>query len=421
MPPLLTRFLSVLILVFASGNAHSQEKEMYYYLDLFGNIFERIRADYVEEVSDKALIEAAIQGMLSSLDPHSSYLSPEAYEAMQIRTLGEFGGLGIEVTKQGNYIRVVAPIDDTPAFHAGLQPGDLISHIEGESVANLTIGQAVERMRGEPGTSITLTIIRGDDEISQNFNVTLTRAVIKISPVRTRIEEDIGYLRITQFNQKASQDLKTKISELFEQAPLPLKGFILDLRNNPGGLLDEAVKITDIFLTQGEIVTIKDRQQNQSLRYNANPGDLIQGLPLIILINSGSASASEIVAGALQDHKRAVIVGTTSFGKGSVQTIIPLGFEDGAIRMTTARYYTPSGDSIQLHGVTPDILIEQARLESIPETQPREASEERALDNDQELLEPSQASIAHPEDYQLTRAIDLLRGVWLFNQRLTQE
>ena len=356
--------LATLLLVSASAGtfAASDSSETYRQLSLFGDVFERVRASYVEEVSDKELIEAAINGMLSSLDPHSSYLSAESFDDMQVQTRGEFGGLGIEVTLENGLVRVVSPIDDTPAFRAGIQPGDYISHLDGEPVLGMTLADAVERMRGKVDTEITLTILRGETE---PFDVTLKRAVIVIESVRGRLEGDIGYVRVTTFSEKTDTELQATIAELTEEAGGQLSGFILDLRNNPGGLLDQAIAMSDDFLDKGEIVSTRGRDDGNAQRFNAEAGDVLNGVPMIVLINGGSASASEIVAGALQDYHRAIIVGTKSFGKGSVQTIVPLGQGNGAMRLTTARYYTPSGRSIQAQGIEPDILIEQAKIEKI--------------------------------------------------------
>ena len=366
---------------------HAAEKEKkkenvdtYRLLNLFGDVFERVRSSYVTETSDQDLIEAAITGMLTSLDPHSSYLNAKNFKDMRVQTRGKFGGLGIEVTMENGLIKVVSPIDDTPAHRAGLQPGDFITHLDGEQVLGLTLSQAVEKMRGKVGENIKLTIRRVN---KPPFDVTVTRGIIPIRTVRSRIEgEDIGYVRISSFSQPTGIGLKKAMEKIKKELGKNFKGLVLDLRNNPGGLLDQAVTVSDAFLDQGEIVSTRSRNKEEHQRFNARPGDLTDGKPIVVLINRGSASASEIVAGALQDHKRAIILGTKSFGKGSVQTIIPLQ-EHGAMRLTTARYYTPSGRSIQEIGVTPDIKVEQMRIEAIgPRRRTREADLRGALKND---------------------------------------
>ena len=416
----------VLTLVMPSSASMAQEKssETYRQLNLFGDVFERVRVDYVEEVGDKELIENAINGMLTALDPHSSYLNEQNYRDMQVHTRGEFGGLGIEVTLENGLVKVVSPIDDTPAFRAGVQPGDLITHIDGEQVLGLTLQKAVERMRGPPDTEIRLTIRRNNRE---PFDITLIRAIIRIQSVRSRIErKDIGYVRITSFNEKTSEGLNKAMEKLHAESDGKLKGVVLDLRNNPGGLLDQAVAVADAFLDKGEIVSTRSRRPEDSQRFNARPDDLAEGMPMVVLINSGSASASEIVAGALQDHKRAIVMGTASFGKGSVQTIIPLPGH-GAMRLTTARYYTPSGRSIQAKGIDPDIVVEQARVETVAEIERRREADLRgALRNDRPgetpEAEKDAAETSNGEgpvkDFQLTRAIDLLRGIALYSSRL---
>ena len=313
--------------------------ETYRLLNLFGDVFERVRAEYVEPVNDRDAIENAIQGMLSSLDPHSSYLNQRSFRDMQTQTRGEFGGLGIEVTQEGGYIKVISPIDETPAARAGVRPGDFITHLNGTSVQGLTLQEAVDQMRGQRGTQIKLTIRRQGAE--RPLELTLTRDVIRPQVVRFRLEDgNLGYVRVTSFNEQTEAGLRRALQQLKQQAPGGLKGLILDLRNNPGGLLDQAVQVSDDFLTQGEIVSTRSRRQEDAQRWNAKPGDIADGLPIVVLINSGSASASEIVAGALQDHRRAVVIGVKSFGKGSVQTVMPIP-GNGAIRLTTARYYTP--------------------------------------------------------------------------------
>jgi len=321
--------------VLAQGNT----SETYRQLNLFGEVFERVRADYVEDVQDRKLIEDAINGMLTALDPHSSFMNARAFRDTQIQTRGEFGGLGIEVTMENGLVKVVSPIDDTPAFRAGIKPNDLITHLDGEQVQGLTLQEAVERMRGPVNSQIKLMIRRGQTE---PFEVSIARAIIRIQSVRHRTEGDIGYVRITSFTEQTEQGLRTAVTRIKEQLGPRFRGLVLDLRNNPGGLLDQAIAVSDAFLEKGEIVSTRGRRSEDAQRYNAKPGDLLAGLPVVVLVNGGSASASEIVAGALQDHRRGILLGTRSFGKGSVQTIIPLGGQ-GALRLTTARYYTPSG------------------------------------------------------------------------------
>src|SRR6202521_4566632 len=341
------------------GAASSNTPDSYKQLDLFGDVFELVRAEYVDDVGDDTLIEGAINGMLTSLDPHSNYLNTKNFNDMKVQTRGEFGGLGIEVSMESGLVKVVSPIDDTPAARAGLKPGDLITHLDGDPVQGMTLPEAVEKMRGLIGSEIKLTIRR---EGKDPFDVKLTRATIKIQSVRSHLEGDtIGYLRITSFNEQTDVGLNNAMKNLKQQAGNKLSGVILDLRNNPGGLLDQAVAVSDAFLDKGEIVSTRGRRSEDAQRYNARPGDIASGLPLAVLINGGSASASEIVAGALQDHHRAVLLGTKSFGKGSVQTIIPLPGH-GAMRLTTARYYTPSGRSIQAKGIDPDIVVEAAKI-----------------------------------------------------------
>ena len=409
--------------------AQENPSDTYRQLKLFSEVFERVRADYVEEVTDQQLIEYAIQGMLSTLDPHSSYLNADSFGDMRVQTKGEFGGLGIEVTMENGFVKVVSPIDDTPAYRAGVQPGDFITHLDGEPILGLTLNDAVEKMRGPVGTDLTVTIRR---EEAEPFDLTITRDVIKIQSVRSRIEDSVGYIRITTFNQQTMPGLQQAFQEIKAEVGSDLRGYVLDLRNNPGGLLDQAVEVSDAFIEQGEIVSTRGREVDDAQRFNATPGDLAEGLPVVVLINGGSASASEIVAGALQDHRRAILMGTKSFGKGSVQTIIPLGL-NGAMRLTTARYFTPSGRSIQALGIDPDILVEQAKLEAPAAAgRPgrREAdlpgaltnpNEENGVDSGAPAEDGAEAhalSEATEQDYQLARAIDLLRGLALYNQRV---
>jgi len=346
-------------MIFVGSTAKAAAADTYRQLNLFGDVFERVRADYVEKPDDAKLIENAINGMLAGLDPHSSYMDRKSFQDMQVQTRGEFGGLGIEVTMEDGLIKVVAPIDDTPAAKAGILANDIITQLDGEQVQGLTLNQAVEKMRGPVNSKIKLTIMRkGQDK---PIEVTITRDIIRVRSVRSQMEgDDVGYIRLTQFNEQTTDGLKKAISDIQAKiADSKLKGYILDLRNNPGGLLDQAISVADAFLQKGEIVSTRGRNPEETQRFNARPGDLTNGKPLIVLINGGSASASEIVAGALQDHKRATLLGTRSFGKGSVQTIIPLGSGNGALRLTTARYFTPSGRSIQAKGIVPEIQVLQ--------------------------------------------------------------
>jgi len=399
-----------------SGTANAAVSDTYKNLNLFGDVFEKIRSDYVEKPNEQKLIEAAVSGMLTSLDPHSSYMDAKSFRDMQVQTRGEFGGLGIEVTQEDGLVKVVTPIDETPAARAGIMSGDIISAIDGESVQGMTLNQAVDKMRGAVNTQVKLTILRGASRDSQE--VAITRAVIQIRSVRFRQEgDDVGYIRITQFNEQTYDGVKTAISKFNADVPGDkFKGYILDLRNNPGGLLDQSIAVSNAFLSHGEIVSTRGRNADETQRYNARPGDLSKGKPVIVLINGGSASASEIVAGALQDHKRATIVGTRSFGKGSVQTIIPLGQANGALRLTTARYYTPSGRSIQAKGIDPDIQILQDvpdELKGKDDTK-GEASLKGHLKNGEEEKSGSQAYVPPDpkNDKQLKAALDMLRGTY---------
>src|SRR5229473_2536250 len=408
------------------GGAHaassSNTTDTYKQLNLFGDVFEKVRSDYVDDVSDDTLVEGAINGMLTALDPHSNYLNTKNFNDMKVQTRGEFGGLGIEVSMENGLVKVVSPIDDTPAARAGLKPGDLITHLDGEPVQGMTLPEAVEKMRGPVSSEIKLTIRR---EGRDPFDVKLTRATIKIQSVRSHLEGDnIGYIRITTFNEQTDTGLNNAMKNIKQQAGNKLVGVILDLRNNPGGLLDQAVAVSDAFLDKGEIVSTRGRRSEDAQRYNARQGDIAGGLPVVVLINGGSASASEIVAGALQDHHRAILLGTKSFGKGSVQTIIPLAGH-GAMRLTTARYYTPSGRSIQGKGIEPDILVEPAKIERVAQgTIRHEADLRGALKNtDKAPTQTGETGSVDPlvlgtaEDYQLARALDMLRGVALFSGR----
>jgi carboxyl-terminal processing protease len=394
----------------------STDEDIYLQLTLFGNAFELIRDQYVEDVDDEALIETAINGMLSNLDPHSNYLTEEAFKKNQQHTKGEFGGLGIEVTMEDGYVKVVSPIDNTPAAKAGLQAGDLIITIDDQDVLGLSLSDAVETMRGPAGTDIHLTVLRGNDNL---FDVTLTRDIIKTRAVRHESYGDVGYIRIINFTEQTTSDLKKTVTELKKSHDTALKGIVLDLRNNPGGLLNESISVSDAFLDEGEIVSTRGRHDQNNSRHYAEPGDILGGLPIVVLINSGSASASEIVAGALKDHKRAIIMGTRSFGKGSVQSIVPIRGH-GAIRLTTARYYTPSGSSIQSTGIEPDIIVDRAVLEDAEETTFREENLRGALDNQttngDNSAEGDDADKKNEEleDYQLARALDLLEGLSVF-------
>ena len=404
---------------------------VYEQLDLFGDIFERIRAQYVEQVDEGELIEAAINGMLTSLDPHSSYLAPDDFADMRVQTRGEFGGLGIEVTQEEGFIKVVSPIDETPAYDAGIQAGDFITHVDGESVLGLTLDEAVDKMRGPVGSEIIITVAReGTDE---PFDVSIIRDTIKLTAARVRVEGDTVVARVTTFNDQTYDNLAAGMKKAIEEAGGidAVNGFVLDLRNNPGGLLTQAISVSDAFLDKGEIVSTRGRNPQDSERFNATPGDLTEGRPMVVLINGGSASASEIVTGALQDHRRAIVVGTKSFGKGSVQTVIPLRGE-GAMRLTTARYYTPSGRSIQALGISPDIVVEQPQRPVATEAEEEEGSaasrsrseadlrgaitndsmtedEIRTFEDEQKRAE--EAAKLREDDYPLAYAIDILKGL----------
>ncbi len=394
--------------------ARAAASDTYQQLNLFGDVFERVRADYVEKPDDKKLVESAINGMLSGLDPHSSYMDPKSFRDMQVQTRGEFGGLGIEVTMEDGLVKVVAPIDDTPAAKAGVMANDIITKLDDEAVQGLTLNQAVDKMRGPVNSKIKLTIVRkGADK---PIELTIVRDIIRVKSVRSHAEgDDVGYIRITQFNEQTTDGLKQAINDLNSQLGADkIKGYIVDLRNNPGGLLDQAISVADTFLDKGEIVSTRGRNPEETQRFNARPGDMTHSKPLIVLINGGSASASEIVAGALQDHKRATLIGTRSFGKGSVQTIIPLGAGNGALRLTTARYYTPSGRSIQAQGIKPDIEVLQdvpASLKGDTDSE-GEASLRGHLAATGAEKSGSQSYVPPDEkdDKALHMALDLLRG-----------
>src|SRR5437870_3424745 len=400
-------------IVFDGSSAKAAAADTYRQLSLFGDVFERVRADYVEKPDDSKLIESAINGMLAGLDPHSSYMDAKSFRDMQVQTRGEFGGLGIEVTMEDGLIKVVTPIDETPAAKAGIQSNDIITHLDDEQVQGLTLNQAVEKMRGPVNTKIRLKIMRAQQE--KPIEVTITREMIMVRSVRSRPEGDVGYIRITQFNEQTNDGLKKAINDLAAQIPAEkLKGYVIDLRNNPGGLLDQAIAVSDAFLERGEIVSTRGRNAEETQRFNARSGDLSKNRPIIVLINGGSASASEIVAGALQDHKRATIIGTRSFGKGSVQTIIPLGSGNGALRLTTARYFTPSGRSIQAKGIVPDIEV----LQDVPDefkarTDTRgEASLRGHLkaEGDEQTGSQSWYPTDPKQDKALQSALELIRG-----------
>jgi carboxyl-terminal processing protease len=390
--------------------------DTYRQLNLFGDIFERVRSHYVEKPDDSKLVEGAINGMLNGLDPHSSYLDPKNLRDMSSQVKGEFGGLGLEVTMEDGLVKVVAPIDDTPAAKAGIRAGDVITHLDGEAVQGLTLAQAVDKMRGPPNTKINLKVMRkGADK---PLEVSIVRDVIRVRSVRSKVEDDIGYIRITQFTEQTTDGLKKAIKDITDQVPAEkLKGFVLDLRNDPGGLLDQAISVSDAFLERGEIVSTRGRDPEETQRFNARPGDLTKGKPLIVLINGGSASASEIVAGALQDHKRATLLGSRSFGKGSVQTIIPLGPGNGALRLTTARYYTPAGRSIQAKGIVPDIEVLQDVPEEVKAKTSAETKGESSLprhlkpaEGEEQAGSQSYVPTDTKDDKALNAAFDLLRG-----------
>ena len=413
-------------------NGSEDKNRVYEQLNLFGEVFDRIRSGYVEDVNSSDLVSAAIRGMLTSLDPHSGYMPPESFQDMQVDTRGAFGGLGIEVTQEDGFVKVVAPMDGTPASEAGIQSGDFITHVDGEAILGLTLSEAVDKMRGPVGSEVSLTIVRNLDE--EPFDIVIIRDVIKLTAARVRVEDDVIIVRVTTFNEQTTPNIKKGIKEKIDELSGKdnVSGFIIDLRNNPGGLLSEAISVSDMFLNQGEIVSTRGRNNGQAKRYSASKGDLAENKPIIVLINGGSASASEIVAGALQDHKRAVILGTKSFGKGSVQSVIPLG-ENGAMRLTTARYYTPSGRSIQALGVVPDIIVEQLprlnkeKEEDEPSTRITEADLKGALSNDRlsdeekELLEKEKKIQLkkiqrRKTDNQLSFALDVISGLNIYGK-----
>jgi len=417
--------VSFFICIVASGlflaapyttRAQSNNDETYRQLTLFGDVFQRVRSDYVEQVSDQELIEAAINGMLTSLDPHSAYLPDDNFKKMQVQTKGKFGGLGIEVTMENGFVKVVSPIDDTPADKAGLQPEDLIISVDGFSIVGLTLNEAVDKLRGPIGSNVKITVQRAQDE---PFEVDIIRDEIKIRSVRSRLYDSVGYVRITTFSEQTSPGLQKALDDLQTESGDGLTGLVLDLRNNPGGLLSEAIRVSDAFLQEGEIVSTRGRGESDIQHAYARPGDISDGLPIVVLINSGSASASEIVAGALKDHRRAIVMGTRSFGKGSVQTITPMPGH-GAMRLTTARYFTPSGVSIQAKGITPDIEVALARIEKLEGGPVREEDLRGALDSKEDSSATTEETTEPPADpievdYQLARAIDLLQGLTVFS------
>ncbi|WP_026379167.1 S41 family peptidase [Afifella pfennigii] len=412
--------MSAVVQVGQNGSATAASSETYRQLNLFGDVFERVRADYVEEPAEADLIESAIDGMLTSLDPHSSYLNPDDFRDMQVQTRGEFGGLGIEVTMEDDLVKVVTPIEDTPADRAGILPGDVITHLDDEPIAGLSLREAVDKMRGPVNSPITLTVRR--ESADAPVKIKIVRDIIQVRSVREKAHEDVGYIRISQFNEQTSEGLDDAFAKISKEIPEDeLKGYILDLRNNPGGLLDQAIAVSDAFLDRGEIVSTRGRKSDDVQRATARSGDKASGKPVIVLLNGGSASASEIVAGALQDHRRATVIGTRSFGKGSVQTIIPLG-RNGAIRLTTARYYTPSGRSIQAKGIEPDVEVTQELPEELKGRE--ETTGEAKLrghlsseDGDETEVSASSAYVPPEEedDKQLQYALDLLRGIQVNN------
>jgi len=404
-------------------NADTNRQETYKQLNLFGDVFQRVQEQYVEEVTDKKLIESAISGMLQSLDPHSSYLSADSYKDMQVKTKGKFGGLGIEITMEDGVVKVVSPIDDTPAAKAGMKSGDLIIGVDGESIRGLTINESVSKLRGPVGSKVIITVVRDKQD---PYEIEIKRDIINIKSVKHNIIKNIGYVRLTTFSDTTTSGLEKAITEIKKNIGNKFQGLILDLRNNPGGLLNQSISVADAFLNQGEIVSTQGRNDDDTSRVFAKKGDLINGQPLVVLINSGSASASEIVAGALKDHSRAIIIGTRSFGKGSVQSIIPLA-GNGAMRLTTARYFTPSGVSIQAKGIEPDIIVEAGvtELKKAKNDNRREENLRGALDKNKkskktEIDSDIDKSLTPLEkllqDNQISRAVDMIRGISLFNK-----
>lgn len=417
---------SVVVFSPAFAAADKQEKEnpadTYEMLNLFGEVLERTKTSYVEDVTDKKLIESALNGMLVSLDPHSSYLDAQSFKYMNEQTKGKFGGLGIEVTMENGVVKVVSPIDDTPASKAGLKPNDYITHIDGEQVVGMSLNDAVDKMRGKVGTKVKLTIRRVN---AKPFDVTLKREEIKIQSVKSDIKaDDVAYIRITSFSEDTDKMIEKDYNKIKKQLKGEPAGIVLDVRNNPGGLLDQAVNVSDLFLDQGEIVSTRSKNPEDTVKYTATEGDIAKGLPIVVLVNDGSASASEIVAGALQDHKRAVILGEKTFGKGSVQTVIPLG-NYGAMRLTTARYYTPSGRSIQATGIVPDVEVKPAKIEEIDKGMNfSEAEFGNALKNDAQTVAKSKSTKQDDslkKDYQLSRAVDLVKSLNIYKSGLDDQ
>ena len=393
----------------------ANDASAYGQLDLFSDAFQRVRTNYVRPVKDSELIDAAIQGMVSNLDPHSSYMDAKQYGDMQVTTRGQFGGIGIEVTQEDGLIKVISPIDGTPASRAGIKTGDRIAGIDGTSIAGLPLNDSIDKMKGAPGTKVTLTILREGEK--KPFDMTLTRAIVQVDAANYRREGDIGYIRLPGFNEQTADGMEKAIRDLKKQVGPGIKGYVLDLRNNPGGLLDQAIQVSDDFINSGEIVSTRGRHSEDTQRYDAKGGDITDGKPVVVLVNGGTASASEIVAGALQDHKRATVIGMTSFGKGSVQTIIPLGENRGALRLTTARYYTPSGHSIQAQGIIPDIQVAQGDEAAVPKlARPSEADLRGHLSGEPIPAKRANAPVIKPDagkkydDFQLSYAMDLLHG-----------
>ena len=420
---IISLIFSLMFLTFKTVKADTNRQETYKQLNLFGDVFQRVQDQYVEEVTDKKLIESAISGMLQSLDPHSSYLSADSYKDMQVKTKGTFGGLGIEITMEEGVVKVVSPIDDTPAAKAGMKSGDLIIGINGESIRGLTINESVSQLRGPVGSKVKITVVRDQQD---PFEIEIKRDIIKIRSVKHNIIRHIAYVRLTTFSDTTTSGMEEAIKKIRNETGDKFQGLILDLRNNPGGLLNQSISVADSFLNQGEIVSTQGRKDEDTSRIFAKKGDLIDGKPLIVLINSGSASASEIVAGALKDHSRAIIVGTRSFGKGSVQSIIPLA-GNGAMRLTTARYYTPSGISIQAKGIEPDIIVEAGitelkkenltnrREENLRGALDKETKENEVKDKKEQNLTPVEKLL---QDNQISRAVDLIRGINLFSNNV---
>ncbi len=421
--------LTLSVLYVATGATFAAEKstqevDIYEMLNLFGEVMERAKTSYVEEVSDKKMIESAINGMLTSLDPHSSYLDNNDFSYMSEQTKGKFGGLGIEVTMDNGLVLVVSPIDDTPAYKAGIKAGDYITHIDGETVIGMNLNDAVSKMRGQIGTKIKLSIRRAN---AKPFDVTIKREEIKIQSVKTEIKnDDILYIRISSFAEENDKEIAKAVEKAKKELKDKLMGIVIDVRNNPGGLLDQAIAVSDLFLDKGEIVSTRSRNEEETVKYTAEQGDVAKGLPIVVIINEGSASASEILAGALQDHRRAVVIGEKSFGKGSVQTVIPLGTY-GAMRLTTARYYTPSGRSIQAKGIEPDIVVKPAKIELLESygLNITEADLQGALKNEEEsdtkdTKKDKKADAEKISDYQLIRALDLVKALKLYNGQVAE-